>query len=168
MSSKEQYQVSNEKNKKTQNSLRVTVHIRPDLLESPTLAGTGRRDDGSEGSSWSARVSELASRMEYLRRCHLPQFSRNEWCAIFEANNGGPFPECDPESIKAMLWANVEDCPGSGVNWNVDTAAIVARLQQLTPVEAIAAGEAARFFWDNCHRDDDWLFDRLGIAADAA
>jgi hypothetical protein len=158
--------VSNEKTEKFKNSLRVTVHLRPELIESPILAGVGRRDDGSEGSSWSARVSELATRMNYLMRSHLPRFTRPEWCAIFDANNGGPFPESEPELIKSMFWANVEDTHGLDSKWSVDSAAIVQRLQQLSPVEAIAAGEASRFFWDNCHHDTDWLFDQLGIPAE--
>jgi hypothetical protein len=101
--------------------------------------------------------------MDYLRRNHLPKFTRNEWCAIMDANNGGPFPESEPETIKSMFWANVEDSRGIGEKWSVDAASIVARLQQLTPVESIVIGEAARFFWDNCHRETDWLFEQLGI-----
>lgn len=156
--------MSNGKSQKRQNSFRVTVHLRSELTESVSLCGVGRRNDGSEGSSWSARVSELADRMNYLIRSHLPCFTRPEWCAIMDANNGGPFPDSEPALIKSMFWANVEDSVGLDAKWSVDSASIVQRLQQLTPAESIALGEASRFFWDNCHQDTDLLFDRLGIA----
>lgn len=145
-------------------SLRVTVHVAEDVQQFVTIAGTGRRSDGSEGSSWSARVSELAGRMQYIVRACLPEFTRAEWCAIFDANNGGPFPECEPELIKSSFWANVQDARGLAAKWQVDTESIVAKLQAMTPAQSIAIGEAARFFWDNCHEETDWLFDQLGIA----
>lgn len=114
--------------------------------------------------SLSERVNESLAWLDYVRRSHTPQFTRPEWCAILDANNGGPFPGSDPESIQSCFWANVEDSIGLDEKWSVDSADIVRRMQELSPAETIAMAEISRYFWDFCDTDTDKLFAELGIA----
>ena len=84
--------------------------------------------------------------------------------AIFDANNGGPFPGTEPESLLSGIWTNVFDTPGLVEKWGVDQEGLVARMQQLNPGEAIALAEACRYFWDFCGEDTDKLLKDLGVA----
>jgi len=120
----------------------------------------------AEHGSASQRINEVIARLNYVRYSHLPKFSRAEWSAIFDANNGGPFPGSKPEAILTGIWANVADChrlDALGEKWEVDCMAIVKRLRNLTPAEAMSVAESCRYFWDFCHLNTDEIFDSLGI-----
>jgi len=75
-------------------------------------------------------------RYRWLLDRHRPRFIRAEALAILGALNGIIFP--DPEAA-LLLWATVEDAGGD--------ADLVARLSDLSAVEAMAVVDAVERFW---------------------
>ena len=121
-------------------------------LTEATLAIAG------EGESLSGRLNQIVSRYDGLIRRAMPELSRGEWCAIFDANNG-VFPafENANEQSFAMVWANVADA-GLDEKWKIKTPKLVDKLRQLEPAQKIAVIEAIQSFWEHNEKSDDAAF----------
>lgn len=90
-------------------------------------------------------------------------FSRAEWCAILDANNGVDLG-ADYMSMPPMLvWANVHDSRGLGEKWEVDQLALVARLQALPKASLVAIQEAADRFWSHSELETSAALAKAGI-----
>jgi hypothetical protein len=72
--------------------------------------------------------------------------SEGEASAICDANNGTFW-----ESWSfTMLWANVHDTPGLGEKWGIDQAALIAKMQKWSLIQAMAVVDAVERFWIGC------------------
>ncbi len=100
------------------------------------------------GGSASERVNEIVLRYDALYRHLLPDFTREEWCAIMDANNGTiPAYETTPETQLTLVWANLADSEGMDEKWGVDCDDLVRRLRELSAPQSIAVVEAVYRFW---------------------
>jgi hypothetical protein len=127
----------------------TTIYIRDE-----TFARIGEtRDRGL-----SMRIAAMIARYERMCRESMPAFTRDEWCAIMDANNGGSdlfVAEVDGYPSATGIWANLHDSPGLGEKWGVDQPALVKRLQQLSTAELLAVDEAINRFWNHTPLDTD-------------
>jgi len=112
------------------------------------------------------RINSIAERYLAIVEEARPALSRNEWMAIFDANNGlGISEEIDglsghgPRLTWTMLWANVEDSLELGEKWQIDQAALVKKLQSLSTAAAIAIVETTQRFWALAHLSDSQALD---------
>lgn len=104
------------------------------------------------GDGLSLRIAAMLARYERLCRELMPAFSRGEWCAIMDANNGGTdifVAEVDGYPSATGIWANVHDTPELGEKWEIDQAKLVKRLQKLSMPELLAVDEAVARFWNH-------------------
>lgn len=141
-------------------SKRLTVR-----LPEQAMSALGETDELSQ------RITACLIRYEAICRDLMPRFSRAEWCAIFDANNGasdvfaevtGPMPP--------GVWANVEDAnrlDGLGEKWGIDAAALVSKLQGLSRAELLAVEEAIARFWSHCDLDTDEAIERAWVRLEA-
>lgn len=108
--------------------------------------------DSPGDASLSGRLNGIVARYELLIDHAMPDFRPDEWCAIFDANNG-MLADADPLHMVSptMIWANVHDTPGLAEKWDVDPADIIDRLRRLTPAQSVAVIEAIQRFWMNSH-----------------
>jgi hypothetical protein len=134
--------------------MKSSVHINQKIAELFVLQQPPK-------SSFSTRVSEIVDRYHYIIRSALPEFADSEWMAIFDANNGGPFPGTDPKLIAQTMGANVADSPELDEKWGVDRKRIAEKIMALTVPQGMALAEAARYFWDFCNRDADQLLQEI-------
>ncbi len=75
------------------------------------------------------------------------EFTEAEASLICDALNGTFF---EPHTI-TLLWANIADAiryDGLDGKWDVDGAALVERLRNLTPAQTFALADAAERFWN--------------------
>ena len=89
--------------------------------------------------------------------------SRNEWCAVLDANNGVTQYIGDGMMAATLIWANVHDTPGLGSKWSVDQAALVRKLQSLDMSVAISIQEACDRFWSRAALPTDDALRASGI-----
>jgi hypothetical protein len=95
--------------------------------------------------SLSGRLNNVLERYDASWRESLPELSKNEWCAICDANNGTIF---DQPSIM-IVWANVADSPDLEEKWGIKLAPLVKKLRALAKPQAVAVIEAIETFWRN-------------------
>lgn len=118
----------------------------------------------ADAESLSGRISGVILRYKELCARHLPQLTRNEWCAICDANNGcGDIMDEHPDLIVGMQWANVADSPGLGAKWGINQAALVTRMRKWTYAETVAAFEAVRTFWLHTDKPTDAALKIAGV-----
>ncbi len=110
--------------------------------------------------SFSGRLNTIIGRYSRIVADSMPTFTRGEWCAIFDANNGTLY--LDDSSI-TMAWANVADLPGLDEKWGIDSAALVAKMRRLTTAQAIAVVEANERFWANHEKPTDEALKVAGV-----
>lgn len=123
----------------------------------------------ADAESVSSRIAAIILRYQRLCRESLPALSREEWCAVCDANNGCGFEDSAgefAESIGVMLWANVHDSPGLGDKWEIDQGKLVERMQQWTYAEQVAAYEACRTFWQHSDISTDEAMIRAKMLLD--
>jgi hypothetical protein len=126
-------------------SKRATIYLRE-----RTLAALGQSPEGE----LSQRIAAMLVRFESICRSLMPEFSRAEWGAIMDANNGGTdlwVADVDGYAGGTLIWANVHDSVGLGEKWDINQAKLVKRLQRLSPAELVAVDEAISRFWNHCN-----------------
>lgn len=123
------------------------------------LAATG--DDNPDTGNRSGRMNNLAERYNEIVAAHMPQFTKGEWCAIFDANNGG----MGLGEIRDILlgWANVADSPEMDEKWGVNHLDLARRLRDLSMAARIAVGEATERFWRHCELPTDEALAKAGV-----
>jgi len=117
------------------------VYIGPAL--EALLADT--RDDDPDTGQRTRRINNIAERYRALIHSAMPTLTRNEWCAVMDANNGlGVIGDL----LTVMnAWMNVADSPELENKWEVDLTRLTARLRQMSMAEKLAVGEAIERFW---------------------
>lgn len=101
-------------------------------------------------------------RYYHLLRQSLPAFSEAEASLLVDACNGWLI---EPHTAR-LLWAEVADAislDGLDRKWDVDGPALVARLRNLTPSEALAACDAIERFWRGDYSDTAAGLARVGL-----
>jgi len=90
------------------------------------------------------------------------QFSRPEWCAIADANNGAMWDGVGTRP-GMHLACNVEDAgklEGLGAKWDIDVPVLASKLHGLGYVQGWAVIQAVRWFWQHCQdidaAQDEW------------
>jgi len=99
--------------------------------------------------SLTPRVNAVLLRYEAMVKAAMPGFTKQEWCAIFDANNGTDVFN-DEHDTSVQIWANVADSVGLDEKWEIDSAELVRILQGLKKESLIAVQEACVRFWQ-CH-----------------
>ena len=123
-----------------------------------TLRLPAADSDNDREYSLSGRINAILARYDKLVAANMPEFSRDEWCAIFDANNGTLFePMFDLAGLPTMVWANVADSRGLGEKWSIDQEALIAKLRAVSPSQAVAIIEAIDRFWSNPNPMDEAL-----------
>lgn len=111
-----------------------------------------------EGESLSGRLNQIVSRYDDIVRHVMPEFPDNEWCAIFDANNGAIvlFAGDEPTDLAfSGVWANVADSQGFDDKWRVDVDALAQKLRALPASQKIAVLEAIQTFWEHHEKPTD-------------
>lgn len=88
--------------------------------------------------------------------------STGEASLIVDALNG---TLTEPHTA-SLLWAQIADALDDGLaeKWEVDGTALVARLRQFTPFEALAVADAAERFWNSTQTQPEMFHgDRLRL-----
>ena len=79
-----------------------------------------------------------------------PDFSESEWNLLYDACNGWATQMEPPDVLAQGLVLQVQDAIGFeclGEKWGVDTDRLIARLNTLSPVEAIAVIHKIERWW---------------------
>lgn len=100
----------------------------------------------------SQRITAMLVRYEKICKSAMPEFTRAEWCAIMDANNGGSdvwLADMEDYASGTGVWANVHDSIGLAQKWEIDQGQLVAKLQKLSPAELLAVDEAVARFWNH-------------------
>jgi hypothetical protein len=145
---------------------RFTVHPplrRRDLLKVYPVAKANIyiRDNTSvvigptQSGELSSRIAACLNRYERFCKELMPTFSRNEWCAIFDANNGTDVFNAETNTPPMIVWANLADSRGMDEKWEINSASVVKRLQKLSVPELLAVQEASVRFWMMSDLDTD-------------
>jgi hypothetical protein len=135
--------MSKSKSPKAYQSRRASIYLAVDAQE--VMA---------ESDNASGRIAAILTRYRVLVQDVMPAFTKPEWCAIFDANNGTDFAGSAGVSA-SMIWANVADSVGLDEKWEVDTKKLVARMAKMPPAELMAISEACVRFWQMCDRPTD-------------
>lgn len=112
----------------------------------------------------SGRINNVAERYAAILQAELKRidFTRGEWCAIFDAENGCGIGEASGDQMTwQFAWANMEDSPEMDEKWDIDHADLARRMRALSPAAKAAVYEAAIRFWQNTSLPTD---EALGIA----
>lgn len=116
---------------------------------------TSRIIGETEDGTLSLRVAAIAARYEAMCQSLMPPLTKDEWCAVFDANNGTDVLSIDGHIMPAGVWANVADSVGLDKKWNIDSSTLVSKLQALSPAALLAVEEASIRFWMNTHLSTD-------------
>ena len=116
----------------------------------------------------SSRIQAIIRRYDMIVTQSRPLMTRNEWCAICDANNGVDdlLMGEHPDSARQMIWANVADAAQQNDlanKWDIDAEALVHRLRHLNVAEAFAVYEAVRAFWQHADKDTDAALQAAGM-----
>lgn len=116
----------------------------------------------------SSRIQAIIRRYDMIVRNCRPLFTRVEWCAICDANNGVDdlLLGEHPSSARQMIWANVADAAQQNdlaSKWDIDADQLVARLRNLSVAESFAVYEAVRTFWQHAEKDIDAALQAAGM-----
>jgi len=115
----------------------------------------------------SGRIAAIVRRYQALIGLARPPLSREQWCAVCDANNGVDDLLVEhPQSIGMMLWANVADTPGLGTKWDINQDALVETMRAWSYAEQIAAYETVRVFWSCSDLPTDEALREAGVALD--
>lgn len=125
----------------------------------------GQLDARTDGRLSAGLVAkrDLERYYETLRRS-LPTFGSQEALAILDTCNGTLW---EPHTVR-LIWANVEDAirlEALDQKWNIDGAALVARLRSLSYAEALAVVDAAERYWCSAEEDADAALAATGLVA---
>ena len=123
------------------------------------LSATG--DDDPETGNRSGRINNIAERYIAVIADAMPEFTKGEWCAIFDANNGGM--GLGQLRDLQLGWANVADSPEMDDKWGVNHLNLARRMRDLPITGKIAIGEATERFWANCALPDDEALVKAGV-----
>jgi hypothetical protein len=123
------------------------------------LSATG--DDESETGNRSGRINNIAERYNEIITSAMPEFTKGEWCAIFDANNGG-MGLGGLRDIQ-LGWANVADSPEMDEKWSIDHIELARRMRDLSLVGKIAVGEATERFWGHYQLPTDEALAKAGV-----
>lgn len=124
---------------------KATIYISDDTSE--IIGKTGKGELSSRIAACLARYAKMSASL-------MPVFTRDQWCAIFEANNGTDVFGGDGIS-GTMIWANVADSPGLGEKWSIDQDQLVAEMRALSEAELLAVNEACVRFWQISSKPTD-------------
>jgi hypothetical protein len=107
----------------------------------------------------SARLRTICQRLGRVIDAAMPEFSRAEWCALFDGNSRIGITDWPG------LWENLtEDAQALSEKWDVDVPSLVARLQGLTVPELVTLCEIIDKFWADCpDLDLETAFSKLGV-----
>lgn len=123
-------------------------------------------------ASLSRTINASLEHLEWLVQQSMPGFTRDEWCAIMDANNGAIMDGYgDVSGGYGWTWANVADSPGIGDVWSVDTAELIRKMKAMTPAEQISHVAAIDVFWRWCSLPTDealWLATRGKVGTPVA
>jgi hypothetical protein len=133
---------------------RISVYVGPPLAA--VLDGFENRSGrlNSIAERYSAMVKDELRRME---------FSRNEWCAIMDANNGAHMEIGGDSASYVMSWANIADSPETDEKWGVDHQVLAGRVRALGVAARIAVFEAIVRFWTYAQHPTDEALMMAGV-----
>lgn len=128
--------------------------------------GRPLRDVMGEAENRSGRLNAVADR--YLSiiadELYRIKFSKGEWCAIMDANNGVGMADLTGDTMSwQMMWANVADSPELDAKWEIDHAGLAGRMQAMTTAGRAAVYEACKTFWENTDLPTDEALAKAGI-----
>lgn len=107
-------------------------------LPDEVLALLGKPD------SVSGRIAEIIERYVEIARTNIPDFTRDEWCAIFDHLNG--FGGAGAPNL-TLLWAGIADTQGLGRKWGFDQEALAKKLRGRPYAQLVAIAELHAAFW---------------------
>ncbi len=125
------------------------------------LAITG--DDNPETGVKSRRINNVCERYLDIVHFAMPEFTRGEWCAIMDANNGIGISGEISWILGAAL--NVADSVDDGMDekWGVDCQRLAERMRGLPRASRIAVGEAVERFWASSELPTDEALAKAGV-----
>jgi hypothetical protein len=138
---------------------KVNIYIGPPIEQALACLGGGYADNRS------GRLNTVCERYLVMVRDELSRinFSRGEWCAILDANNGVEANTGAGEINATMLWANVADSDGLGQKWHIDQDALVNRMRCLSKSAAVTVLEICDRFWSRSDLATDEALAKAGV-----
>jgi len=118
----------------------ISLYLTPSAIEALGDRTSGNRDRSAVASRMLERYAEACRR-------HLPDFSESEWNLLRDALNGWT---AEPAASVAWLVMGVADAIKLGEladKWEVDGAALLARLEQLDYAGCCAVLDAVERWW---------------------
>ncbi len=120
--------------------------------------------DVSKDDSLSGMINLIVGRYNEIVWRSMPALTRNEWCAIMDANNGTIINDDSHfDESPTMLWANVADSQGLDEKWNIDSKKLVAKMRAWSNAEGFAAIDAVGKFWKHCDLATDDALKKAGV-----
>lgn len=116
------------------------------LRPAPILEEAVAHNGGGRGLSH--RLAQIADRyLEMLRRADLPALNEAEWNALRDACNGVLHEPA--ATIRGALWIGIEDSlpDGLAAKWQIDGAALVATLRDLSYAQEVRLVEEIERWW---------------------
>ena len=146
---------------------RLALTLTPDTLAAAATLGRDLSPDpdrarGDASMAVTGALAEYAAAIDRAARELDPVLTRAEWNAVADVMNGCAdlYDYVGPQmSPLVMVTANLQDTPGIGEKWGIDTADLCRRLAALTPTHGYAILAAVRWFWTHLqidHGRDEW------------
>ena len=137
---------------------RATIYLGRPITEALKCLG----EDYNENKS--GRISTVCERYlmivsDEIRRMN---FSRAEWLAILDANNGVTVSYGIPDG-GAMLWAKVQESPELDEKWGIDRRALVKKMRALSTAGKLTLREVCDRFWSRNDLDTDEALAQSGV-----
>lgn len=128
----------------------------------PIQAALRATKDDEEDGNRSGRLNAVCQRYLMIVDYNLQRlaFSRAEWCAIMDANNGTWFLD---DFAAEGIAANIADTPELSAKWEIDGPALARRVQALDLPAKVAIVEAIERFWARSDQDTDAALISSGI-----
>lgn len=111
----------------------------------------------------SARINGIISRYARIVAEAQPALTTSEWLALLEVCNGLALLDDVGTEMTSYLWAEIADCAGLGVRWDIDQDRLVQTVRALPYVSRVAIAEAARAFWARADLPTDAALAAAGI-----
>jgi hypothetical protein len=138
---------------------RFSIYAGPPMIDAIKDLGSHYEENRS------GRLNTVCERYRAMVADELARLdlSKNEWCAIMDANNGVE-QYIGAAQFPSGLWANVHDSGSQlGEKWGIDQPRLVAKLQQMPKSTLIAIQEVCDRFWSHTDRHTDEALATAGV-----
>lgn len=136
--------------------MKASIYLGEPLQKALAVLG----DETPQTANRSGRLNNIAERYLAIMIDAMPEFTKAEWSAIMDVNNGLQITGDWLSAVHA--WANVADSPEVDEKWGVDHEDLARRMRTLPLASRVAIAEAIERFWGHYQLPTDEALAKAG------